>query len=95
MTRRWRLVTAVLTVLVLAAGTLSVVAVTRGNRINDQLRELDTDIRSIQWVITGYSLTLAALTITGGRMGDIFGRKRLFVIGMSLFTVASALCGVA
>ena len=53
------------------------------------VRELHTDIRSIQWVITAYSLTLAALTITGGRMGDIFGRKRMFVAGAFLFAVGS------
>ncbi len=59
------------------------------------VRELDTDIRSIQWVITGYSLTLAALTITGGRMGDIFGRKRMFVTGAALFAVGSFLASVS
>lgn len=59
------------------------------------VRELDTDIRSIQWVITGYSLTLAALTITGGRMGDIFGRKRMFVTGAALFAAGSFLASVS
>lgn len=59
------------------------------------VRELDTDIRSIQWVISGYSLTLAALTITGGRMGDMFGRKRMFVTGAGLFAVGSFLASVS
>jgi EmrB/QacA subfamily drug resistance transporter len=59
------------------------------------VRELHTDIRSIQWVITAYSLTLAALTITGGRMGDIFGRKRMFVAGAFLFAVGSFLASVS
>ncbi|MEX0791133.1 MAG: MFS transporter [Actinomycetota bacterium] len=59
------------------------------------VRELDTDIRSIQWVISGYSLTLAALTITGGRMGDMFGRKRMFVAGAGLFAAGSFLASVS
>lgn len=59
------------------------------------VRELDTDIRSIQWVITGYSLTLAALTITGGRMGDIFGRKRMFAGGAALFAVGSFVASIS
>src|SRR5205807_8408454 len=40
------------------------------------VRDLHTSITSLQWVITAYSLTLAALTIAGGRLGDLFGRKR-------------------
>ena len=49
----------------------------------------------IQFVIAGYGLAYAVLLITGGRLGDIFGRKRLFIIGMSGFVIASALCGLA
>lgn len=56
---------------------------------------LGADLSGIQWVLDSYILTYAVLLLAFGRMGDIFGRKRLFVIGMSLFTVASALCGVA
>ena len=46
------------------------------------IRELNTDISSIQWVITAYSLTLAAFTVTGGRLGDLFG---LLAKGLSDF----------
>jgi EmrB/QacA subfamily drug resistance transporter len=53
------------------------------------IRDLNTDIQSIQWVITAYSLTLAALTITGGRLGDLFGRKRMFVLGAVIFAIGS------
>lgn len=53
------------------------------------IRELHTNIQALQWVITAYSLTLAALTITGGRLGDLFGRKRLFVLGAILFAAGS------
>ena len=56
---------------------------------------LGADLSEIQWVLDSYILTYAVLLLALGRMGDIFGRKRLFVVGMSLFTVASALCGVA
>lgn len=49
----------------------------------------------IQWLIAGYSLAFATLLITGGRMGDVFGYKKLFMIGVSGFTVASLLCGLA
>jgi EmrB/QacA subfamily drug resistance transporter len=50
---------------------------------------------AIQWITAGYALAFAVVLITGGRLGDIFGRKRLFLIGMTGFTIASALCGLA
>ena len=49
------------------------------------LREFHTTLPSLQWVITGYSLTFAALLIIGGRLGDIFGARRMFIIGAALF----------
>ncbi|MET8448721.1 MFS transporter [Streptomyces sp. NPDC005209] len=49
----------------------------------------------IQWITAGYALAFAAGLITGGRLGDIHGRKRLFLIGVGGFTLASALCGFA
>ncbi|HVW31716.1 MAG TPA: MFS transporter [Acidimicrobiia bacterium] len=59
------------------------------------VRDLHTDIRSLQWVITAYSLTLAALTITGGRLGDLFGRKKLFVAGAVIFAAGSLLASLS
>ena len=59
------------------------------------VRDLHTDIRSLQWVITAYSLTLAALTITGGRLGDLFGRKRMFVAGAVIFAGGSLLASLS
>ena len=53
------------------------------------IKDLHTDLQKIQWVITAYSLMLAAFTITGGRMGDLFGRKRMFMLGAVLFAVGS------
>ncbi|MFD4666025.1 MFS transporter [Streptomyces halstedii] len=50
---------------------------------------------AIQWITAGYALAFAAGLITGGRLGDIYGRKRLFLLGIAGFTIASALCGLA
>src|ERR1700722_9749264 len=57
--------------------------------------DLHTNIQSIQWVITGYSLIIAAFTITGGRMGDLFGRKKMFVLGAIIFAVGSFMTSIA
>lgn len=56
---------------------------------------LGASYASAQWVAAGYTLAFAVLLITGGRLGDIFGLKRAFLIGVVGFTVASALCGLA
>jgi EmrB/QacA subfamily drug resistance transporter len=59
------------------------------------LREFDTQLSSLQWVITGYSLTFATLLIIGGRLGDIFGHRRMFVVGAAIFGVGSFLASIA
>lgn len=59
------------------------------------IRDFHTDIQSIQWVITAYSLTLAALTITGGRIGDLFGRKKMFIVGAIIFAVGSFIASIS
>jgi EmrB/QacA subfamily drug resistance transporter len=56
---------------------------------------LGASYAAIQWLIAGYSLSFAVLLITGGRMGDVFGYKKLFLIGVSGFTLASLLSGLA
>src|SRR3954463_1401173 len=53
------------------------------------IRELHTNLQSLQWVISAYSMTLAALTVTGGRMGDLFGKSRMFRLGAILFAIGS------
>ncbi|MCX4981464.1 MFS transporter [Streptomyces sp. NBC_00572] len=58
-------------------------------------RDLGASFGAIQWITAGYALAFAAGLITGGRLGDIFGRKRLFLLGTAGFTLASALCGFA
>lgn len=57
--------------------------------------DLGASYAMIQWLIAGYSLAFATLLITGGRMGDVFGYKKLFMIGVGGFTLASLLCGLA
>lgn len=56
---------------------------------------LGASYATIQWLIAGYALSFALLLITGGRMGDVFGYKKLFLIGVGGFTLASLLCGLA
>ena len=61
----------------------------------DIQKELHTDLTGLQWVVDAYTLTLASFTLTMGALADRFGRRRLFVIGVGLFTLASLLCGLA
>lgn len=57
--------------------------------------DLDASDSSLEWVVAGYGLTFAAFLITAGRLGDDLGRRRVYVIGLALFTAASAACGLA
>lgn len=50
---------------------------------------------AVQWIPAAYTLTFALALITGGRLGDLFGRKRVFIAGTAVFTLASLLCGIA
>jgi EmrB/QacA subfamily drug resistance transporter len=66
------------------------------NNAQVKIREgLDANLTQIQWVLDSYILAYAVLLLSFGRLGDIFGRKRLFVLGMSIFTAASALCATS
>lgn len=58
-------------------------------------RELHTGAATLQLVVAGYGLATAAGLVTGGRLGDLFGRRRMFMLGLLLFTLASAACGFA
>ena len=57
--------------------------------------DLGGSIESLEWTVNAYTLTFAVLLITGAALGDRFGRKRMFVIGLGIFTVASALAALA
>jgi MFS family permease len=56
---------------------------------------LNTTLDQILWVLNAYILVYAVLLITAGRLGDLYGQRNLFAIGLAIFTVASALCGFA
>jgi EmrB/QacA subfamily drug resistance transporter len=58
-------------------------------------RELHASLAGLQWTINAYTLTLAALILLGGSLGDRYGRRRVFLIGVAWFALASLLCGVA
>jgi EmrB/QacA subfamily drug resistance transporter len=58
-------------------------------------RALDASFSDLQWVVDAYALGLATCVLTAGALADLFGRKRLFLIGVVLFTIASAFCGLS
>ena len=58
-------------------------------------RDFDASTSALQWILNGYLLTLASLILLGGSLGDRYGRRRVFVLGVWLFTAASLLCAIA
>jgi EmrB/QacA subfamily drug resistance transporter len=58
-------------------------------------RDLNADFGGLQWIINAYTLTLAGLILLGGSLGDRFGRRRVFLVGVVWFAVTSAACGFA
>lgn len=54
-----------------------------------------TGVTGLQWIVDGYALVFAALLLTGGALGDRLGNRSVFLAGLALFTIASALCGLA
>jgi EmrB/QacA subfamily drug resistance transporter len=58
-------------------------------------KDLDASISGLEWTINGYTLSFAVLLATGGRLGDIFGRRRMFLFGVVIFTLSSATAGFA
>jgi len=58
-------------------------------------RDLGTDLSELEWIVTGYALTFAALMLTGGKLADLLGRRLIFVVGLVVFTLASLACGLA
>ena len=57
--------------------------------------DLGADLSQLQWVVSAYLLTLGSLLVLGGSLGDLFGRRKVFVIGLTGFALTSALCAVA
>src|SRR3989449_5261726 len=89
--RRWYALAVMLAGVFLAAFDFNVVTIA----IPSIQRGLGTSFGEIQLIVAGYALSFAVLLITGGRLGDLYGRRRMYVIGMTGFTIASALCGFA
>lgn len=89
--RRW-----IAFAVVLAAGFMDLLDVTIVNVAVPSIQaDLHAAYSQIEWIVAAYVLAFAAVLITGGRLGDIFGRKRIFLIGMAGFTLASAACGLS
>ncbi|HXH96603.1 MAG TPA: MFS transporter, partial [Gaiellaceae bacterium] len=58
-------------------------------------RDLHITISELEWVVTAYALTFAALLVTGGKLADLYGRRRIFIVGLAIFTLSSLACGLA
>jgi EmrB/QacA subfamily drug resistance transporter len=58
-------------------------------------KDLHVKLSQLEWVVTAYALTFAALLITGGKLADLYGRRRIFVLGLVIFTLSSLACGLA
>src|ERR1700742_5387983 len=56
---------------------------------------LHTESNALQWIVSGYALTFGLLLVPSGRMGDAHGRRPVFMLGVALFTLSSAVCGLA
>ena len=58
-------------------------------------RDLDIRLSELEWIVNGYALTFAVLMLTGGKLADMLGRRRIFIVGLAIFTLASLACGLA
>jgi EmrB/QacA subfamily drug resistance transporter len=58
-------------------------------------RDLKIGVSELEWVVNGYALTFAVLMLTGGKLADMLGRRRMFIVGLAIFTAASLACGLA
>src|SRR5258707_12271217 len=90
-TRHWSALAVMLCAVFLASVDFNVVTIA----IPSIQRGLGTNFSEVQLIVAGYALSFAVLLITGGRLGDLYGRRRMYMIGMAGFTLASALCGFA
>jgi EmrB/QacA subfamily drug resistance transporter len=91
MERKWRVLAVVCVAVFMLLLDITVVNVA----LPDIDKELNTSFTDLQWVVDAYALTLAATMLNAGSLGDLLGRKRVFLVAIALFTVASALCGAA
>ncbi len=80
---------------VLGSGMAAIDATVIGIALPTIGRDFHATLGTLQWVVTGYTLTLASLLLLGGSLGDRYGRRRVFVIGVTWFVLASAACALA
>lgn len=80
---------------VLGSGMAAIDATVIGIALPTIGRDFHASLGTLQWVVTGYTLTLASLLLLGGTLGDRFGRRRIFMIGVGWFALSSAACSVA
>ena len=85
----------VLAATVLGSGIAALDATVVGIALPAIGRDFHASVASLQWVVNGYTLTLAGLLLLGGALGDSYGRRKVFVIGTVWFAVASLACGLA
>ncbi len=91
MERKWWTLIAVSVAIFMLLLDITVVNVA----LPDIQRSLHSSFSDLQWVVNAYSLTLAAFLLTSGSLADLFGRRRVFVMGLVVFTAASAACGLS
>lgn len=80
---------------VLGSGMASIDSTVVGIALPTIGRQFHASVPALQWIVTGYLLALSALLLVGGTLGDQFGRRRIFLVGVAWFTVASAACSFA
>src|ERR687893_1259267 len=88
--RRWVLALASVASLIVALDTLVVSTALSTIRL-----DLGASIAELEWTVNAYNLSFAVLLMTGAALGDRFGRKRLFALGIAIFTASSAACALA
>ena len=89
--RRWRALALVCVAFFMVVLDVSIVNVALPSIATD----LDLSPSTLQWIVTGYSLAFGGFLLLGGRAADVFGRRKVFMLGMGLFTFASLMCGFA
>ncbi len=89
--RKWPIFAVAMTGLFMALIDVTIVNIT----LPTLQRELDAEVDTVSWVLNAYNLIFAVVLVSMGRLADQFGRKRFFLVGLSLFTLGSLLCGIA
>ena len=89
--RKWRIFGVMMIGWAMALLDVSIVNIT----VPELQDDLSTDIDTVSWVVNAYNISFAVLLVAMGRLADQFGRKRFFIIGLSVFTFGSALCAIA